>query len=122
SYVFEETGNVYVVVSNPEAVCPEVYAISLTQGNCEIFIPEGFSPNGDGHNDTFEISNLETYSDYRLKIFSRYGRLIYEGGPNDPRWNGTADNGDKVPSGTYYYVLDLKNNKEVKKGWVYLNK
>lgn len=118
----EEENTVYVRVEGQEMVCPIVYAILLTQMECELFIPEGFSPNGDGFNDSFEISNLDNFSNYSLKIYSRYGRLVYDGKANDSAWDGTSKNGDDLPTGVYYFVLDLKQNNPIEKGWVYLNR
>ena len=72
------------------------------------FIPNAFTPNGDGLNDTFEpkMSNIETY---KIMIFNRWGELIFEG--NDPRfiWDGTYK-GVVVPDGTYTYKIDLTTN------------
>ncbi|HLS30303.1 MAG TPA: gliding motility-associated C-terminal domain-containing protein [Flavobacteriaceae bacterium] len=120
--ISDEEATVYAKVEGADMVCPVVYSISLRQVECELFIPEGFSPNEDGFNDTFEISNLDNFPNYSLKIYSRYGRLVYEGKPNDAPWDGTSKNGDDLPTGVYYYVLDLKQNNPTEKGWVYLNR
>lgn len=113
---------VYIKVQGEGMICPVAYSVLLSQVECELFIPEGFSPNGDGFNDSFEISNLNNFSDYNLKIYSRYGRLVYDGKPGDSAWDGTAKNGDDMPTGVYYYVLDLKQENPIEKGWVYLNR
>jgi len=112
---------IYIKVIEAEEDCAVLYKIHLTLEECELFIPEGFSPNGDGKNDLFEISGLENHN-YTLKVYSRYGVLLYEGNQDKEFWDGSAKNGNRVPSGTYYYVL--KSNKIEKdiKGWVYLNR
>ncbi|WP_162985001.1 gliding motility-associated C-terminal domain-containing protein [Mesonia aquimarina] len=115
---------VYAYVATSQQTCFEVYSIQLVSEVCEPFIPEGFSPNGDGINDVFEISGvLENFPNFRLEIFSRYGQKVYQGNTNKDYWNGTSEAGNDLPTGTYYYVLDLNDStSEVIKGWVYLNR
>jgi gliding motility-associated-like protein len=71
-------------------------------------VPNAFSPNGDGINDTWIITNLIDYQGNTVEVFNRYGqRVFYSIGYNVP-WDGRY-NGNPVPSGVYYYVIDLKN-------------
>ncbi len=108
--------------------CYEIYSFSLAIENCELFIPQGFSPNGDGVNDTFHIENLyNSYPQFNLKIYSRQGNLVYEGNANQPEFNGISshgiNSGNQLPSATYYYVLNLYDaDNSIYKGWVYLNR
>jgi len=101
---------VYKVSANIKdlATCAASDTVSVRLiGNC--FVPNGFSPNGDGANDVWDIHCL-TDGDYPnaiVKIYNRWGELIYK----DDRggvvpWDGTR-NGDLVPIGTYYFVIDL---------------
>lgn len=71
-------------------------------------VPNAFSPNGDGMNDLWNIKYLESYANASVKVFSRYGALVYvsNGGYAHP-WNGQM-NGIDLPSGTYYYIVDPK--------------
>ncbi|WP_432411147.1 gliding motility-associated C-terminal domain-containing protein [Rasiella sp. SM2506] len=97
--------------------------------NCEPEIPQGISPNGDGLNDVFKIEGLlNIYVDFNLKIYSRQGNLIYEGGNDDGLWDAIPNTGllqqnKVVPVGTYYYVLQLNNPEypEAYLGYVYVN-
>lgn len=118
---------IYVRLENE--ICFTTASFLLKTENCAPFIPEGFSPNGDGINDVFEISNLlNIYEKFELKIFSREGNQIHTAHNEDGFWDGTATEGllfkgSKVPVGTYYYVLFL-NDPEYQKpflGWVYVN-
>ncbi|WP_283641554.1 choice-of-anchor L domain-containing protein [Mesonia mobilis] len=108
--------------------CYEIYSFSLVIDNCELFIPQGFSPNSDGINDTFHIKNLyDSYPQFNLKIYSRQGNLVYEGNANQPEFNGISshgiNSGNQLPSATYYYVLNLNDaDNSIYKGWVYLNR
>lgn len=85
----------------------------------KIVIPNTFSPNGDGVNDKWEIEALVTYPDCLMQVFDRYGQLVYKSiGYNKP-WDGKC-NGKVLPTGTYYYVLDLKNNTPKMSGWLFI--
>ena len=86
-------------------VCPE-----------DILITEGFSPNGDGKNDVFEIKNIELYPNNEIIIFNRWGTKIFgkQGYNND--WDGTSESNlttgsGSLPEGTYFYILTLKSAK-----------
>ena len=70
-----------------------------------------FTPNGDGINDTWEIPTLSAYPNCAVNIFSRYGTMVYKSVGYARPWDGTF-NAKQVPSGTYYYIIDLKNGKD----------
>lgn len=101
-------------------------ARAFTRPDC-LKIPEGFSPNNDGINDTFVIECMELYPESELRIFNRYGTMLYEatGYLND--WDGKPtrgllhDAGQILPVGTYFWVLDLNDGSEARVGWVYIN-
>ncbi|QQX75652.1 MULTISPECIES: gliding motility-associated C-terminal domain-containing protein [Aequorivita] len=119
--------SIYVRLENE--ICFTTASFLLTTQNCAPFIPQGFSPNGDGINDTFEISNLlNIYENFELNIYSREGNLIHTAHNVDGFWDGVATKGllftgSTVPVGTYYYVLVLNDPKypEAFIGWVYVN-
>ena len=118
---------VYVRLENE--ICFTTASFLLTTENCPPEIYDGLSPNGDNLNDEFIIGNLlNVYDSFNLKIYSRKGNLIYEGGNDDGFWNGIPNTGilaqDKVvPVGTYFYVLtvDDPNYPEPFIGDVYVN-
>jgi gliding motility-associated-like protein len=127
--------NDYNNISNPETIfvrlvsppCYEIFQFDLTIENCPPFVPEGFSPNDDGSNDWFNIQGLyDIFTEHQLKIYNRYGTLIFEGDNNNP-WDGKVNrglnnHGRKVPVGTYYYFLNLNDsNYKPLIGWVYVN-
>jgi gliding motility-associated-like protein/uncharacterized repeat protein (TIGR01451 family) len=93
--------------------------------NC-LNIPQGISPNNDGFNDVFEIPCLELYPENSVKIFNRYGTLIFETDNYENNWNGRANRGfpessSLLPVGTYFYILEIPEAIEPIMGWVYLN-
>ncbi len=99
-----------------------------------IFIPEGFSPDGDDYNDSFEIIGVEVlYPNFTLEIYNRWGNLVHEydnNGSIDPQWwdgystgRVTLNNNKKVPEGTYYYILDPNDGEHAPLvNWVYINR
>ena len=85
--------------------------------NQEIYIPTGFSPNGDGSFDLFVISNLNDLRAH-VQIFNRWGILVYENLDYNNDWDGTATNagGGGLPDGTYYYVIQIEGENEPRTG------
>jgi gliding motility-associated-like protein len=78
-----------------------------------VFLPQGFSPDGDGLNDRLVFIGLEYFSPAILKVFNRYGALVYESNDYLNDWNGNFIDTDKaVPDGTYFYVLQLKDKRK----------
>jgi gliding motility-associated-like protein len=77
----------------------------------KIIIPNAFSPNGDGINDTWNIEPLDLFNDADLQVYNRYGQLVFRNIGYIKPWDGTR-NGTPVPVGTYYYILDLKIKNE----------
>ena len=80
-------------------------------------IPEGISPNNDGYNDRFELKGYDVKS---LKIYNRYGKLVFSTTNYNDSWEGESNDGDKLPVGTYFYHMIYDDNLE-KTGWVYVN-
>ncbi len=125
----------YSNFSNPESIfvrldntlCYELFQFQLKTENCPPRIPQGFSPNNDGINDWFNIQGLyNIFTAHELKIYNRYGTLIFEGNNENP-WLGNTNRGingigNRVPVGTYYYILNLNYpNYKPYMGWIYVN-
>ncbi len=81
------------------------------------------TPNNDGINDFWTIKNIENYPFCRVEIYNKWGQQVYQniGYSNTQKWDG-SNNGNPLPSGTYFYVLDngSKINSEVFKGTINL--
>ncbi len=106
----------------PEESVPTVFNVEF-----DFFIPQGFSPNGDGVNDVFEIRGIRFYPDNDLVIMNRWGNVVYKTHGYANTWDGTTDmgieiGGNKLPEGTYYYILNLNNNTKPYTGFLYLNR
>jgi gliding motility-associated-like protein len=83
----------------------------------KITIPNTFTPNGDGVNDYWDIKNLNTYPESFMQVFSRYGQPVYQSNGYPKPWDGKRK-GSLLPTGTYYYIIDLKNGMPKLTGWV----
>lgn len=113
---FENANNpqtIYVRLENE--VCFTTASFNLIVEKCPPMIPDGISPNGDGLNDVFKIYYIvNVFPDFNLKIYSREGNLIYEGGNEEGLWDaipnlGILQQNKVVPVGTYFYVLHLND-------------
>lgn len=73
-------------------------------------VPNAFSPNGDGVNDTWNIKYLESYPGATVDVFNRYGQVVYRSLGYTRPWDGRVQ-GSPLPIGTYYYIINPKNGK-----------
>lgn len=110
-YTLHVTSNVGCGTSNDD-VFVKVYE--------KVLIPNAFSPNGDGINDSWVIEPLDLFDESVTHIYNRYGQIIYTSHGYSKPWDGTQ-NGKPVPAGSYYYVIDLRTNNEPRMtGWVFI--
>nr|WP_280959751.1 Ig-like domain-containing protein [Anaerophaga thermohalophila] len=91
-----------------------------------IRIPEGFSPDGDGINDYFVIEGSEKYSRISVRIYNRWGALIYKDNNYNNDWDGktgkTLGSDALISTGTYFYYIKVIDNGKEYKGNVFLKK
>ena len=118
-----------LTVQNLMFVCqPELISNSLTLGSAAIIIPNGFSPDGDGINDTWEIQGLNGTTAYRLSVFNRWETKVYETTQYANDWDGTSNvsafisSGNNLPEGAYFYLLELDNGAPPMTGFVYIKR
>ena len=74
-------------------------------------VPNAFTPNKDGINDTWNILYLDSYPGCTVEVFDRYGRRMFSSQGYDKPWNGTL-NGKEIPVGVYYYIINPKNGRK----------
>lgn len=84
-----------------------------------IYVPTAFTPNGDGRNDTWKIPFLDPSFEATVKVYNRWGQLVYHTAATTVSWDGTI-NGRPQPSGTYIYFITFKTNSLQLKGTVTL--
>jgi gliding motility-associated-like protein len=90
--------------------------ITVTEAFCTI--QKGISPNDDGSNDSFDLSNLNVK---QLQIFNRHGIEVYSRNNYTNEWYGTSNDGKELPDATYYYVINFESGKS-RTGWIYINR
>jgi gliding motility-associated-like protein len=84
--------------------------------NIPLLFPNVITPNGDGKNDRFEISNLNYYPEHELRIFNRWGREVFYDSDYRNEWPQ-----ENLPAGTYFFHLRTNNaGEEHFKGWIEL--
>ncbi len=90
-------------------------------------IPSSFTPNNDGTNDKFFIDGIDKYPENEFIVFSRWGTKVYEkrNYTNNEAWDGGYNKagvklgpGDKLPKGTYFFKLIIKDKEYVKSGYI----
>lgn len=119
------------VSQHPGAAFPMGFTVEATSGACTTTagftvegtlcgsIPRGISPNGDGLNDTFDLSGMGVR---HLSIFNRYGTEVYRfGGSYTNEWHGQDRDGKDLPDATYFYSISRQDGSAVT-GWVYINR
>jgi gliding motility-associated-like protein len=84
-------------------------------------IPNAFTPNADGYNDVWNIRYLNSYTNPTVQIFNRYGQQVYYSVGYATPWDGRF-NGEDLPMGTYYYIVNPGNGRKVMAGSVTLIK
>jgi gliding motility-associated-like protein len=73
-----------------------------------IKFPNGFTPNGDGVNDVWQIDNIYLFPDCQVEVYNRWGELLFNSIGYNPPWDGRFE-GKDVPVGTYYYIIKLND-------------
>ena len=112
TYVARGPGRYSVEVRASATSCPTTATRVAAATNCPVVIPNVITPNGDPQNEFFVLKGL-TPSEWRLSIFDRWGRQVYDQPHYDNRWNATGQ-----AIGLYYYKLDNTATGERYRGWV----
>ena len=118
---------IYTVEVTDDFGCKTTMSVEVAVLCDTMLVPTGFSPNGDGVNDGYEIEGIENYPGNILYIYNRWGNLIYKAKDYNNTWTGESNvaginYGKKVPSGTYYYILDLNDGQKPRNGYIILRK
>jgi len=106
---------IYIYVQSVDGLCYDESSFKIQYEDCPI--PKGISPNGDGLNDTFDLTSNGVSS---IKIYNRLGTLVYDfNGLYTNQWHGQNKQNKQLPAGTYYYVLQTRSGLVT--GWVQVN-
>ena len=113
----------YLVTVTNSFMCSSTNTVMVNVDCDTIIIPDGFSPDDDGVNDILVIEGIEKFPGNSLSVFNRWGNIIYEKDNYDNTWDAVAIRkgiiiGEgKVPSGTYFFVLNLGEGEKVRSGY-----
>lgn len=108
----------YTITVQTAAGCTAADSVTVTVLD-GIIIPNTFTPNGDGINDTWDLKNLKDYQNCVVLIFDRYGGEVYSSKGYYTAWDGTLK-GRRLPTGTYYYIINLNDGTPPLSGFVAL--
>ena len=85
-------------------------------------VPQIITPNGDGANDTWIIEDVDYFPGSSVEIYNRWGSQVFISSPYDNSWGGTANDGQDLPQGTYYYVINLGNGTASRAGYIIIHR
>jgi gliding motility-associated-like protein len=108
SITVNKTGTYAVTVT--ENLCTATDTAVVFPGDCELFIPNAFSPNKDGINDYFGVINSVYVQEFAIKIFNRYGQVVFSANNITDKWDGTYK-GKVVSGGAYTWSIVYINAK-----------
>lgn len=136
-----QTNTTLDIMVEPGTIGTQTYSVIISTGGCtgtdsvdvslydvtNCVISEGISPNGDGFNDSLDLSWLNDRTGIvKFKIYNRWGTLVFIQRNYSNQWAGQSDSGDELPTGTYFYVIDFTEVDAVyggrTTGWIYLNR
>jgi gliding motility-associated-like protein len=119
-YIIPGTYFVYLIATNQFGCADTAYDTIHVQTG--IYVPNVFTPNGDGQNDVFHVTagGLQSYS---IEIFNRWGERVFQADSPDIDWTGRSTSGVMESDGIYYYILkatDYNNTKRNLNGYIQL--
>lgn len=106
-----KTAGRYTLTATNEAGCTATASVTVAyQGcvNCKLYVPTAFTPNGDGRNDTWRVAAQCPPQHYRMRVYNRWGALVFESGEPGRLWDGTY-RGTPLPVGVYVYQAQWRS-------------
>jgi gliding motility-associated-like protein len=121
--VYPTESTIYTVEITNEYGCTTELSVPVSVICDSLLVPTGFSPNDDGVNDGYVIDDIQSYDGNKLWIYNRWGNLVYKAENYANEWDGVSNVkgmyfGRKVPSGTYFYILDLNEGSRPRSGYL----
>lgn len=118
-FYYSEPGAYTIRLNIEDPVCGKEYnmeyPVVIENIGRKMFIPNAFSPNGDGLNESFEIFGNHCGTDAEIRIFNRWGELVFQSDrPFEEFWDAQGENGVQAPIGIYTY--SIRNGSKTTKG------
>lgn len=102
----------YFIVASDTLGCKSNYTVQVSSQNCklcDVYLPSGFTPNGDGLNDVFKGTSHCPIAEYHLVIYNRWGKSVFESSNINIGWNGIL-NGQLAETGAFVYKVSYRNS------------
>ncbi len=106
SILVNQTGTYSVTVSQNS--CEATDSIRVSPGDCDVYIPSAFTPNGDNINEKFGVIDLVAVQYFSLQIYNKWGQLIFTSNDIARKWDGTYK-GKQSPNGAYIWMMTYVN-------------
>jgi len=120
-YINDLISGDYVLEITDENNCTALDTIFLSQPESTI-LPTGFTPNRDGYNDLYVIPGINSLNPASIKIYNRWGDLVYENANYENDWDGTGRNNGDLPEGTYFVIVEFEKDNTTLNGYIDLRR
>ncbi|CAG5077690.1 gliding motility-associated C-terminal domain-containing protein [Parvicella tangerina] len=114
-HYWTEPGTYTVTVSDGSGCSASVDSIEVSEDLACLELANTFTPNGDGTNDTWNL-DFTAFSSAELEVYSKWGVLVYQTDGLTINWDGNDLNGNALPAGTYYYIVNLDGGSKTQNG------
>lgn len=105
----DQPGLYWVAITNVCGTGYDSLNVQLIPNITSMILPNTFSPNGDGINDTYHLTDIEFASEFTLSIYNRWGRLLFESSDPNLEWVGEGDGSSESSTGVYFVILRYIN-------------
>ena len=118
SHTYTQVGTYCVLLQVSNGICVDTSMICLVvEPEFSFYIPNAFSPNGDGINDEF-FGKGENFKDFEMSIYDRWGSLLFFTDDITKHWNGKGNGGDALQEDIYVYVVNIKDTLKVEHKYI----
>lgn len=108
SILVTQPGTYSVTIS--ENSCEATDSIRVSPGDCDVYIPSAFTPNGDNMNETFGVIDIVAVQYFSMQIYNKWGQLIFTSNDIARKWDGTYK-GKQSPNGAYIWMMTYVNQR-----------
>jgi gliding motility-associated-like protein len=105
------TSGIYTDTVQTASGCDSLNILELSVVDCEFQISNILTPNDDGQNDTWKVSDVSKIAGCDVNIYNRWGELVFETNDYNNQWAGTRNN-EQLPDGVYFYSIKCSNSDE----------